>query len=294
MEAKKKVTAKKYKKESQWKEIWRRMRKNRAAMIGLCIFTFIVLVAVFADVIVPYDYGITNAARDRLQPPSAAHLFGTDGYGRDIFARVVHGSRVSLMIGLSTTVFSLVVGGLLGAAAGYYGGKVDDIIMRACDIVMSIPGILLALAIIAALGASTINLLIAITISSVPGSVRLVRSTILTVVEQDFIEAARSYGSSDMRIIVKYILPNAIGPIIVSTTMSIASMILSAAGLSFIGMGIQPPQPEWGAMLSEARQYMTTSPYMLYFPGIAIVMTALSLNLFGDGLRDALDPKLKD
>jgi len=294
MEAKKKVTAKKYKKESQWKEIWRRMRKNRAAMIGLCIFTFIVLVAVFADVIVPYDYGITNAARDRLQPPSAAHLFGTDGYGRDIFARVVHGSRVSLMIGLSTTVFSLVVGGLLGAAAGYYGGKVDDIIMRACDIVMSIPGILLALAIIAALGASTINLLIAITISSVPGSVRLVRSTILTVVEQDFIEAARSYGSSDMRIIVKYILPNAIGPIIVSTTMSIASMILSAAGLSFIGMGIQPPQPEWGAMLSEARQYMTTSPYMLYFPGIAIVMTALSLNLIGDGLRDALDPKLKD
>ena len=294
MEAKNKVIAKKYKKESQWKEIWRRMRKNRAAMIGLCIFTFIVLVAVFADVIVPYDYGITNAARDRLQPPSAEHLFGTDGYGRDIFARVVHGSRVSLMIGLSTTVFSLVVGGLLGAAAGYYGGKVDDIIMRACDIVMSIPGILLALAIIAALGASTINLLIAITISSVPGSVRLVRSTILTVVEQDFIEAARSYGSSDMRIIVKYILPNAIGPIIVSTTMSIASMILSAAGLSFIGMGIQPPQPEWGAMLSEARQYMTTSPYMLYFPGIAIVMTALSLNLIGDGLRDALDPKLKD
>ena len=294
METKNKVTPKKYKKESQWKEIWRRMRKNRAAMIGLCIFTFIVLVAIFADVIVPYDYGITNAARERLQPPSMEHLFGTDGYGRDIFARVVHGSRVSLMIGLSTTVFSLVVGGLLGAAAGYYGGKVDDIIMRACDIVMSIPGILLALAIIAALGASTINLLIAITISSVPGSVRLVRSTILTVVEQDFIEAARSYGSSDMRIIVKYILPNAVGPIIVNTTMSIAGMILSAAGLSFIGMGIQPPQPEWGAMLSEARQYMTTSPYMLYFPGIAIVMTALSLNLIGDGLRDALDPKLKD
>ena len=294
MEAKKNITPRKYKKESQWKEIWRRMRKNRAAMIGLSIFVFIVLVAAFADVIVPYDYGITNAARERLQPPNAEHLFGTDGYGRDIFARVVHGSRVSLMIGLSTTIFSLVAGGLLGAAAGYYGGKVDDIIMRACDIVMSIPGILLALAIIAALGASTMNLLIAITISSVPGSVRLVRSTILTVVEQDFIEAARSYGSSDMRIIVKYILPNAVGPIIVNTTMSIASMILSAAGLSFIGMGIQPPQPEWGAMLSEARQYMTTSPYMLYFPGIAIVMTALSLNLIGDGLRDALDPKLKD
>ena len=294
METKNKIPAKKYKKESQWKEIWRRMRKNRAAMVGLCIFVFIVLVAIFADVIIPYDMGIVNVAKERLQPPSAQHWFGTDGYGRDIFARVVHGSRVSLMIGLSTTVFSLVFGGLLGAAAGYYGGKVDDFIMRACDIVMSIPGILLALAIIAALGASTMNLLIAITISSVPGSVRLVRSTILTVVEQDFIEAARSYGSSDMRIIVKYILPNAVGPIIVNTTMSIAGMILSAAGLSFIGMGIQPPQPEWGAMLSEARQYMTTSPYMLYFPGIAIVLTALSLNLIGDGLRDALDPKLKD
>ena len=294
METKNKTTAKKYKKESQWKEIWRRMRKNRAAMIGLCIFICIVLVAIFADVIVPYEYGIDNVAKERLQPPSSAHWFGTDGYGRDIFARVVHGSRVSLMIGLSTSVFSLVFGGLLGAAAGYYGGKVDDFIMRACDIVMSIPGLLLALAIIAALGASTINLLIAITISSVPGSVRLVRSTILTVVEQDFIEAARSYGSSDMRIITKYILPNAVGPIIVNTTMSIAGMILSAAGLSFIGMGIQPPQPEWGAMLSEARQYMTTSPYMLYFPGVAIVLTALSLNLIGDGLRDALDPKLKD
>lgn len=285
---------KQYKKQSQAKDIWRRMKKNKAAMIGICIFTVIISVAIFADVIVPYDLGITNVARERLQPPSANHIFGTDGYGRDVFARVIHGSRVSLMIGLSTSVFSLVFGGLLGAAAGYYGGKIDGIIMRTCDIVMSIPGILLALAIIAALGASTVNLLIAITISSVPGSIRLVRSTILTVVEQDFIEAAHSYGSSDMRIIIKYILPNAIGPIIVNTTMSIAGMILSAAGLSFIGMGIQPPQPEWGAMLSEAREYMTTSPYMLYFPGISIVLTALSLNLIGDGLRDALDPKLKD
>lgn len=284
----------KYKKQGQTKEIWRRMCKNRAAMIGLIIFSIIVLVAIFADLIVPYDYGITNVASDRLQAPNAAHLFGTDGYGRDIFSRVIHGSRISLMIGLCTSVFSLVFGGLLGATAGYYGGKVDGIIMRICDIVISIPGILLSLAIVAALGASTFNLLIAITISSIPGSVRLVRSTILTVVEQDFIEAAHSYGARDMRIIIKYILPNALGPIIVNTTMNIASMILSAAGLSFIGMGIQPPTPEWGAMLSEARQYLTTAPYMLYFPGIAIVLTALSLNLIGDGLRDALDPKLKD
>ncbi len=285
---------KKYKKKSQWKEIWRRMKKNKAAMIGLVIFVIIALVAVFADVIVDYDYGITNVAADRLQPPSAKHLFGTDGYGRDVFARVVHGSRVSLMIGLATSVISLVFGGFFGAAAGYYGGKIDSIIMRVCDVVMCIPGMLLALAIIAALGPSLTNLLIAITISSIPGTVRLVRSTILTVVEQDFIEAGRSYGASNMRMIIKYILPNAIGPIIVNTTMSVAGMILSAAGLSFIGLGIQPPRPEWGAMLSEARSYMSTSPYLLYFPGITIVLTALSLNLIGDGLRDALDPKLKD
>lgn len=287
-------TEKKYKKQSQVKEIWGRMRKNHAAMIGLAIFAIIVLVAIFADVIVPYEYGITQVAKNRLQPPSGTHLFGTDGYGRDVFARVVHGSRVSLLIGLATSVFSLVFGGLLGAAAGYYGGRVDSIIMRACDIIMSIPGMLLALAIIAALGPSLFNLLIAITISSIPGMVRLVRSTILTVVEQDFIEAAHSYGSSDFRIIMKYILPNALGPIIVSTTMNIASMILSAAGLSFIGLGIQPPQPEWGAMLSDAREFMHDAPYLLCFPGFAIVLTALSLNLIGDGLRDALDPKLKD
>lgn len=287
-------TEKKYKKQSQVKEIWGRMRKNHAAMIGLVIFVIIVLIAIFADVIVPYEYGITQVAKNRLQPPSGAHLFGTDGYGRDVFARVIHGSRVSLLIGLATSVFSLVFGGLLGAAAGYYGGKVDSIIMRACDIIMSIPGMLLALAIIAALGPSLFNLLIAITISSIPGMVRLVRSTILTVVEQDFIEAAHSYGSSDFRIIMKYILPNALGPIIINTTMSIASMILSAAGLSFIGLGIQPPQPEWGAMLSDAREFMHDAPYLLCFPGFAIVLTALSLNLIGDGLRDALDPKLKD
>ncbi len=285
---------KKYRKQSQFKEVWRRMKKNKAAMIGLVIFTVLVIVAVFADVIVPYDYGIKNVAAERLQPPSAKHLFGTDEYGRDCFARVVHGSRVSLTIGLFTSLISLAIGGTLGAVAAYYGGLADSIIMRIMDVLTCIPGILLSLAVIAAFGANLQNLLIAITISSVPGTVRLVRATVLGVVGQEYIEAAKSYGAKDARLIYKYIIPNALGPIIVNTTMSVANMIISAAALSFIGLGIQPPRPEWGAMLSNARTYLTSSSYLLIFPGVAILLAALSLNLIGDGLRDALDPKLKD
>ena len=281
-------------KESQLKEIWRRMRKNKAAMVGLVIFLIFIAVALLADVIVPYDMAITQNGAERLLPPSAEHWFGTDTYGRDVFARVIHGSRVSLSIGVVTSLITLVVGGMLGAMAGYYGGAVDNIIMRIMDTFMCIPFMLLALAIVAALGPSMTNLLIAITISNIPSTTRLVRSCILTVVDQDYVEAAKSYCANDLRIIVKYILPNAMGPIIVNTTMGMASMILAAAGLSFIGMGIQPPDPEWGSMLSSARDFMRTSPYLLYIPGIAIVLSVLSINLVGDGLRDALDPKLKD
>ena len=282
------------KKSSQMKEIWRRFKKNKTAMLGLYILIITILVAIFADLITPYQKAILQVGKERLQVPSAAHWFGTDGFGRDLFARVIHGSRYSLLIGVSTSIIALVLGGLLGAAAGYYGGKVDNFIMRIMDVFMCIPPILLALAIVAALGPSLQNLLIAITISSMPDKTRLIRSTIFTVAEQDFVEAAQSYGAKDIRIIIKYILPNAIGPVIVSTTMGIASMILSAAGLSYLGMGVQPPAPEWGSMLSEARQYMRQAAYLLYFPGVAILLSALSFNLVGDGLRDALDPKLKD
>ena len=282
------------KKSSQMKEIWRRFKKNKTAMLGLYILIITILVAIFADIITPYQKAILQVGKERLQVPSAAHWFGTDGFGRDLFARVVHGSRYSLLIGVSTSIIALVLGGLLGAAAGYYGGKVDNFIMRIMDVFMCIPPILLALAIVAALGPSLQNLLIAITISAMPDKTRLIRSTIFTVAEQDFVEAAQSYGAKDIRIIIKYILPNAIGPVIVSTTMGIASMILSAAGLSYLGMGVQPPAPEWGSMLSEARQYMRQAAYLLYFPGVAILLSALSFNLVGDGLRDALDPKLKD
>ena len=275
------------------KEIWRRFRKSKTAMLGLCLLIFVLCIAIFADVITPYENAISQSA-NRLDGPSAAHIFGTDELGRDLFARIVHGSRYSLLIGVSTSVLALVIGGLLGAIAAYYGGWVDNIIMRLTDVVMTVPPILLSLAVVAALGGSLRNLLIAITISCVPSMLRLVRSVVLGVVDEDYIEAARSYGASDMRIILKYVIPNALGPIIVTTTMNVANMILSAAGLSFLSLGVQPPAPEWGALLSDAKTYMFTAPHLLYIPGIFIEIAALSFNLAGDGLRDALDPKLKD
>ena len=283
----------KSKKTNQMKEIWRRFRKSKTAMLGLCPLIFVLSIAIFADVITPYENAISQSA-DRLDSPSAAHIFGTDELGRDLFARIVHGSRYSLLIGVSTSVLALAIGGLLGAIAAYYGGWVDNIIMRLTDVVMNVPPILLSLAVVAALGGSLRNLLIAITISCVPSMLRLVRSVVLGVVDEDYIEAARSYGASDMRIILKYVIPNALGPIIVTTTMNVANMILSAAGLSFLSLGVQPPAPEWGALLSDAKTYMFTAPHLLYIPGIFIVIAALSFNLAGDGLRDALDPKLKD
>lgn len=289
-----KKVIKKSKKNSQAKEIWRRFRKSKTAMLGLILLIFVVGIAIFADVIVPYENAITQNIPERLQGPSAAHWFGTDEAGRDLFARIIHGSRYSLAIGIITTIVSMIIGGLLGAVAAYYGGWVDNVIMRITDVIMTVPPILLSLAVVAALGANLRNLLIAITVSCVPGIIRMVRSVVLGVVEEDYIEAARSYGTSDMRIILKYVIPNALGPIIVTATMNVATMILSASGLSFLGMGVQPPAPEWGALLSDAETYMFSAPHLLYIPGLFIVIAALSFNLAGDGLRDALDPKLKD
>ncbi|MBQ8638804.1 MAG: ABC transporter permease [Lachnospiraceae bacterium] len=286
--------AKTKKKLSMNGEIWYRFRKNKAAMIGLVILIFILLIVIFADLIVPYSKCIDQVGRDRLQRPSLKHFFGTDELGRDLFARVIHGSRYSLFIGVATSLMALVVGAVLGASAGYFGGVVDNIICRIIDVFICVPPILMSLAVVAALGTNLKNLIIAITISCIPGNVRLVRSVVMTVSEQDYIRAAKSYGTSNFRIILRYVLPNAMGPIIVNTTMSISDMILSAAGLSFIGMGIQPPAPEWGALLSAAQKFMFKSPYLLFFPGIFILLTSLAFNLVGDGLTDALDPKLKD
>ena len=278
----------------QMKEIWRRYKKNKAAVAGLVLLIIIVAIALFADLIVPYSKCVEQVGADRLQWPSLAHFFGTDELGRDLFARVVHGSRYSLSIGILTSLIALVAGAILGASAGYFDGVVDNVICRIVDVFMCVPPILLSLAVVAALGSNMQNLIIAITISCIPGNVRLIRSVVLTVAEQDYVQVAKSYGASNARIIFRYVLPNAMGPIIVNTTMSISGMILSAAGLSFIGMGIQPPSPEWGALLSAAQTYIFTSPYLLVFPGIFIVLSSLSFNLVGDGLTDALDPKLKD
>lgn len=276
-------------------EIWKRFKKNKAAMLGLAIFSVMVILAVFADVICDYDTQvIAQNVANRLKPPSAVHWFGTDAYGRDIFARVVHGARISIVIGLAATVGSVCISGILGSIAGYYGGRVDNVIMRVLDTFLAIPGELLAMAIVASLGPSMTNLLIAVTIARIPPFTRVIRSSILTVIDQDYIEAAIASGARDSYIIVKHILPNAMGPIIIQATMGVGRMILTAAGMSFIGMGVQPPLPEWGSMLAEGRDFMRYSPYITLFPGLAIILTSLALNLLGDGLRDALDPKLKN
>lgn len=283
------------KRNSPAREIWRRFKKNKAAMLGLGIFSVMVLLAVFADVICDYDTQvIAQDVANRLKAPSPDHWFGTDAYGRDIFARVVHGARISIIIGLAATVGSVCISGILGSIAGYYGGRIDNAIMRVLDTFLAIPGELLAMAIVASLGPSMTNLLIAVTIARIPPFTRVIRSSILTVIDQDYIESAIASGARDSYIIVKHILPNAMGPIIIQATMGVGRMILTAAGMSFIGMGVQPPLPEWGSMLAEGRDFMRYSPYITLFPGLAIIQTSLALNLLGDGLRDALDPKLKN
>ncbi len=282
-----------FKKESQVKETWRRLKKSKSAMIGLVIICIIILLALSADLIQPYRVATKNDVRNKLQKPSKEHWFGTDSYGRDLFARCVHGARISLGIGLLATFASLIVGGLLGSIAAFYGGVVDNIIMRFMDILMSIPTILLALSIVAALGSSIPNLIIAITLTRIASFVRIVRSAVLPLVGQEYIEASYACGTRDLRTIRKHILPNAIGPIMVQTTMSVAMIILQTASLSFLGLGINPPTPEWGAIISEGREFLRTAPHVMFFPGVFIILSALSLNLLGDGLRDALDPRLK-
>lgn len=280
-------------KQSTYKEIWRRYKKSPTAMTGLIIVGIIIFCAIFANYISPYSRGIKQILTDRLQPPSWNHIFGTDDLGRDLFTRVIHGARSSLALGIVTTFVATMIGGTLGGVCAYYGGKTDDIIMRLMDVITSIPSTLLSLSIVAALGTGIKNLIIAITVSRIPTFVRVIRSSVMNIVNQEYIEAARAGGINDIRILLKHVYPNALSPIIVQCTMSISQLILQAAGLSFLGMGVQPPAPEWGALLNSARDFMRTAPYLMIFPGIAIILAALGFNLIGDGLRDALDPRLK-
>lgn len=284
-----------YKKRSQLSIIWNRLRKNKLAMLGLAILIVMVALAVCADWIADYDTNVTGMnMAERLQTPSAKHWFGTDSYGRDVFARIIHGSRLSLSLSIFAMLAAVAIGSIIGAIAGYYGGRVDDVLMRLMDILLAIPPMLMSISIVAALGHSMVNLMIALSLAYIPVFARVIRSSILTVKGQEFIEAAKACGTSNARIILRHIIPNAIGPIIVQATLAMGSTILIISSLSFMGMGIQPPQPEWGTMLYEGRDLIRTSPYLVIFPGIAIALAVLSLNLLGDGLRDALDPRMKN
>ncbi|NLA60300.1 MAG: ABC transporter permease [Firmicutes bacterium] len=283
------------KKRSQLKAIWFRYRKNKLAMFGLALFLSLVLVAASSGLFLDYDTQvIEQRMRERLQPPRSEHWFGTDQYGRDVFARVVWGTRISLFVGVFTVTIALTVGTLFGALAGYYGGTVDNVLMRIMDIFLAMPGTILAVAIVGALGPGLVNVLLAMAIARIPQFARIVRSAIISIRGQEFIEAAKACGTRDGRIIMRHILPNAIGPIVVQVTLHMATTILGVAGLSFIGLGIEAPTPEWGSMLSEAKEWMRYHPYLMVFPGVAIILSVLSLNLIGDGLRDALDPRMKN
>ena len=274
------------------RSVMRSLAKSPLAMLGLAIVLLLVFCAIFADVIAPYSYSKQNLMH-AFESPSSKHLFGTDEFGRDIFSRVIYGSRISLVVGFIAVGIAILCGGILGAVAGYYGGFLDNLIMRSMDILLSIPSTVLAISIAAALGPGLLNLMIAVGISSTPAYARVMRGSVLSVKGQEFVEAARAVGSNDRRIILRHIVPNCMAPIIVQSTLGVASAILATAGLSFIGLGIQPPIPEWGAMLSGARAYIRDYAYMTFFPGFAIMLTILALNFLGDGLRDALDPKLK-
>ncbi len=279
-------------KRSQFGEILGRLVKNQAAVFGFIVIVLFVVCALFPSKIAPYGYDDQDLSK-QFVAPCAEHWFGTDDYGRDIFSRVVYGSRISLAIGLVSISFSCILGVLIGCISGYYGSVLDNTLMRLMDIMLAMPSILLAIAIVSALGAGLRNLVIAIGISTIPQYARIVRASVLSIRDQEFIEAARCIGAGDWRILMKHILPNCMAPIIVQATMNIAIAILSAASLSFIGLGIAPPTPEWGAMLSAGRAYLRNHWFIVTFPGVAIMLSVFAFNLFGDGLRDALDPRLK-
>ncbi|CAM4462685.1 ABC transporter permease [Paenibacillus tarimensis] len=276
-----------------WSEGWRSFRSNKMAMAGLFIILFFIGAAIAAPLITTFDYKEQDLM-GRLQAPGGTHWFGTDDLGRDIFTRIMYGARISLWVGFSSVMGSILIGTLLGIAAGYYGRWADMLISRGFDILLAFPGILLAIAIVAALGPSLQNALLAIAVVNVPVFGRLVRAKVLSLKNEEYITAARALGMKNGRIILHHILPNCLGPVIVQGTLGVATAIIEAAALGFLGLGAQPPEPEWGKMLSDSRQFIATAPWTVIFPGLSIMLTVLGFNLMGDGLRDVLDPKLKN
>jgi len=282
------------KESSMFREIWRRFKKNKLALGALVVFIVLIAMLVLAPVYM--DEGLINKQSlvNRLQPSSSEFPLGTDGFGRDELTRLVYGGRTTVLIGVTSALGALLVGGVLGIMAGYYGGTLDAVLMRAIDILAAMPTILLAIAIVSAMGPSMKNLILAISISRIPAFARVIRAAVLGTVGVEYIEAAQAGGTSDFRIMYKHILPNILGTVIVQTTITIAYNMLSAAGLSFVGLGVQPPTPEWGFMLSEAKEFMRVAPGLMFYPGLSIMVTVLLLSLIGDGLRDAFDPRLKN
>lgn len=276
-----------------WREAWRSFRKSKVAVAGMIIILFFVLLAIFGPLIAKEGINEQMAA-DRLQPPSAEYWLGTDDFGRDILSRIIHGARISLSVGFLSVIASVIVGSFLGIIAGYYGRWTDTIISRIFDIMLAFPSILLAIAIVSVLGPGLENALIAIAIINVPNFGRLIRSKVLSIKEDEYIMSAKAIGMKDARILFSHILPNSMAPVIVQGTLAIATAILEAAALGFLGLGAQAPQPEWGKMLADSKSYLQSAPWTMLFPGLAIMLTVLGFNLMGDGLRDALDPKMKN
>lgn len=288
-----------------WQDALIRFKRNKLAVAGFIFLMFLLIMAVgtFVIDIVTRNYiyntyvinqNLTARLHLPMQDPGISNILGNDEFGRSLLFRLVWGARYSLFIGISSVLTSLVVGGFLGAIAGFFGGKLDNIIMRIMDILLAIPYMLMAIAIVSALGTSLLNLLISLAIPSIPGFSRIVRASVMSVKDMDFVEASKAVGASDGRIIFKYILPNAITPVIVQATLGVAHAIIGIAAMSYLGLGVQPPLPEWGSILSNAKTYMRVAWHITVIPGLAIMLTILSLNVFGDGLRDALDPKLKN
>lgn len=277
--------------ESYLHRVWRSYKRSKTALVGGCLVLIYVIFAIFAPYIAPHD-PIQPDMLARLDGPSLEHPLGLDGYGRDVLSRIIFGSRASLLVGLSSIAIAAIIGVIYGGLSAYLGGNVDMITMRFVDMVMCFPSVLLALVIVAILGAHVMNIILAIGFTRFPRFARIMRGAVLSVKEEDYVEAARATGATDARIITKHIFPNCASSLLVVGTLNIATAILVAAGLAFLGMGLQPPTPEWGAMVSGGRRYMLVAPHVAFFPGMAIMFAVMGFNMLGDGLRDALDPKM--